>query len=531
MKQHILCFCLLLSTQFCFANSNRIEKILNSTIDTIAKVDTNAKDNRVYLHNSFSYPAILNPQDIRKIKALVIYRIDLVYTCYKNKPSFNQRSFNKKRLLSLQKLFPEAINNHLIEWRLVAQKEATDLITAKKLFHGFVIHYRQAGSKEQTLKEIEYINTLIADKSTGSSASSSKRSSKTDTKDKILSKDETAFKKNTSGISQREVPCFKTRLKDLEDYLNAHISFGINGKVYFNFTVSKTGEIKDVRCINKTGNSTEIDAISALQSMPKWKPGKEKGKEVDYSYTLPIQSKKNKIEICSELYTSTLTLVEPLNSEVETEPQPKLDSTILKVFERNTQWQKMLIVCDATGSMSPYTVQLLLWLKSSLSEKQSKATCYTFFNDGDKKNDTEKVIGKTGGIYSCKASGLEEVKNLLFKTMQEGYGGDIPENNLEATLEALNQCPACGDVIMIADNYATPRDLYLFSKLNNPLHIILCGTTGGVNAVYLNLALKTKGSIHTTTKDISFATEPSEGKRFAIGNEIFVFVNGKIVRE
>ncbi|MEM7372873.1 MAG: hypothetical protein AAF587_29900 [Bacteroidota bacterium] len=39
------------------------------------------------------------------------------------------------------------------------------------------------------------------------------------------------------------------------------------------------------------------------------------------------------------------------------------DSTVFHVFQRNPDWNNMLVVCDFTGSMSPYTAQLLVWHK------------------------------------------------------------------------------------------------------------------------------------------------------------------------
>lgn len=48
------------------------------------------------------------------------------------------------------------------------------------------------------------------------------------------------------------------------------------------------------------------------------------------------------------------------------------DSTLLKVFERNKAWKDMLVVCDVTGSMSPYTAQLLLWIAANNKMKTFK---------------------------------------------------------------------------------------------------------------------------------------------------------------
>jgi len=39
------------------------------------------------------------------------------------------------------------------------------------------------------------------------------------------------------------------------------------------------------------------------------------------------------------------------------------DSTLIKVFMRNTHWKDMLCVVDLTGNMRPYNIQLLVWAK------------------------------------------------------------------------------------------------------------------------------------------------------------------------
>jgi len=531
MKHTFFLFSLLLSMQLSFANSNHIESILNSQIHSVGIVDKTQKENRIYLNNSFTSPTILNPEAIQQIKGLVIYRIDLVYTKYRSSKTFNQRELNRKRLLALQSLYPEVFKNRLIAWRLVEQKEPASPEAAKIYFHGFILYYRPAGSEEQTAKEIAYIKDLIDGKTPSYAPLVSEDIVEVISKDKPKPDSLAAKEKNTSGFSVRQVPSFKGGLSVLQDYLNTNLKLGGEGKVSVRFTVTKTGEIKDAGVVYKSGNVNDMEVIDVVSKMPNWEPGKVRGKAEDYSYTIPLLLSKDETRLSPELSSSLLMHAQPLSSGVEPEETIKIDSTIFKVFERNKQWQKMSIVCDVTSSMSPYTAQVMLLFKASFSGKGSLAENYTFFNDGDKKTDAEKVIGSTGGIYSGKASSIEQLKNLLFQAMMGGYGGDIWENNLEATLEAIHQCPACGDFIMIADNFATPRDLSLWYKVTIPIHIILCGTSGGVNVDYLNLALKTKGTLHTLERDITFLTEPSEGKKITIGSESFVLFNGKFVRE
>jgi len=205
------------------------------------------------------------------------------------------------------------------------------------------------------------------------------------------------------------------------------------------------------------------------------------------------------------------------------------DSTVIKVLERNQNWNKMLVVCDLTASMSPYTAQLLVWHKLNIKSNGNRAKHFTFFNDGNLKPTSEKHIGKTGGIYHGRAENFEDIRDLAFKTMKAGYGGDNPENNVEALISAIEKCYECNDVVMIADNLATPRDLALISEVNKPVKIILCGLYGNVNPAYLDLARKTNGSVHTIEEDINSLMDLNEGEEIQIGPSFFTIRNGRFV--
>ncbi|HMO40289.1 MAG TPA: hypothetical protein PKC76_13925 [Saprospiraceae bacterium] len=201
------------------------------------------------------------------------------------------------------------------------------------------------------------------------------------------------------------------------------------------------------------------------------------------------------------------------------------DSTVLNALNRNPNWKKMLVVTDLTGSMSPYTAQLLLWFK--LAENTGKVEHLIFFNDGDDKPDSLKTIGTTGGVYSLQPQTFEQIAQLANEVVIRGNGGDEPENNIEALLQGLKQCPHCDEVIMIADNWATPRDIELAHLLKRPVRIILCGTEEGINTAYLNLARQTGGSLHTIEEDLYDLLEMNEGQEIQIGREVFTIRNGR----
>ena len=62
----------------------------------------------------------------------------------------------------------------------------------------------------------------------------------------------------------------------------------IQGKVFIQFVIERDGSITDVKVVRGVDASLDKEAVRVVQSMPKWKPGKQRGKPVRVAYTLPI---------------------------------------------------------------------------------------------------------------------------------------------------------------------------------------------------------------------------------------------------
>lgn len=206
-----------------------------------------------------------------------------------------------------------------------------------------------------------------------------------------------------------------------------------------------------------------------------------------------------------------------------------VDSTIIKIFKRN-RWNESAVVADFTGSMSPYISQLLLWY--NLTFTSNKYSEFTFFNDGDMTPDESKKVGATGGIYYCKSGNRDTVLNTALTCVSKGFGGDTPENNIEAILYTLKKNPKIKEVILIVDNWAPMRDYSLIDKVTVPVRVVVCGYGDNpyLNTQYLDLAYKTKGSLHTIEEDITKLMEVNEGKIVKIGKEEFKLKGGKFYR-
>ena len=62
----------------------------------------------------------------------------------------------------------------------------------------------------------------------------------------------------------------------------------IEGRVIVQFVVGKDGSISDVHTVRSVSPELDAEAIRVVSMMPKWNPGKQRGKAVPVSYTMPI---------------------------------------------------------------------------------------------------------------------------------------------------------------------------------------------------------------------------------------------------
>lgn len=74
-------------------------------------------------------------------------------------------------------------------------------------------------------------------------------------------------------------------------YPEEAIANGIAGKVYVTFAVTKTGDIANVKIARGVDPIIDREAMRVVNSLPKWKPGYQRGKPVNVSYTVPISFK------------------------------------------------------------------------------------------------------------------------------------------------------------------------------------------------------------------------------------------------
>ena len=71
-------------------------------------------------------------------------------------------------------------------------------------------------------------------------------------------------------------------------YPEEAFSKGIEGRVILTFIVEKDGSISNVKVAKSVNEVIDAEAVRVVENMPKWKPGKQNGKEVRVKYTIPV---------------------------------------------------------------------------------------------------------------------------------------------------------------------------------------------------------------------------------------------------
>ncbi|MCF0194179.1 MAG: energy transducer TonB [Bacteroidaceae bacterium] len=84
-----------------------------------------------------------------------------------------------------------------------------------------------------------------------------------------------------------DAACMKW-LSDHIKYPASCVEQGIQGRVMASFVVNKDGSIVDVKVLRSPDPALSKEAERVLMSMPKWKPGKQRGKPVRVKFTLPV---------------------------------------------------------------------------------------------------------------------------------------------------------------------------------------------------------------------------------------------------
>lgn len=102
----------------------------------------------------------------------------------------------------------------------------------------------------------------------------------------------------TIFIIVETMPEFPGGQQALFKFLNENVKYpviaqenNIQGRVIVQFVVERDGSVTDVQVVRSVDPSLDKEAKRVISSMPKWNPGKQRGKAVRVKYTVPVNFK------------------------------------------------------------------------------------------------------------------------------------------------------------------------------------------------------------------------------------------------
>lgn len=78
-------------------------------------------------------------------------------------------------------------------------------------------------------------------------------------------------------------------LRDNIKYPQMARESGIQGTVYVTFVVEPDGRVTNVRVLRGIGGGCDEEAVRVVKAMPRWIPGKQRGKPVRVQFNMPIK--------------------------------------------------------------------------------------------------------------------------------------------------------------------------------------------------------------------------------------------------
>lgn len=511
-----------------------IAYIIAKTPTLVEKIDPKEKEFTVRLETGFNDAIYRNKAALTELSGKQIIKVELVYTTYRKSETFDQHTLNRKRLQALFNAVPNSLTQGGIEWQLTGQTGCISPEMGKDFFHGVIVTYRPVPSERMSKIDADFLKQVAEGKVPVYAYDAFMKNE--------WKKAEIAAKADTVPEKEHvfQAPEFVHGERSRIDYYTRNLRYpGGNAmpqSVVVEFTITKEGKVEDIQfpfIFKENEYTTEV--MRFLRSMPAWQPG-----ELDSITTVSrvqqtIEFSERGSIIPSPIYTYSTQAPPKKEIKIPGVDYSKIRPTnaslaVVQILQRN-KWENSALVVDVTGSMAQYSAQVMEYLKGEIVGKTNKYEKVCFFNDGNKRADKGKKIGETGGAYVFPVTTVDDLLGQMLKVMEAGDGGDIPENNIEALLKMQDSCASCTSLVLIADNYATPRDMSLISKIKVPVHVVVCTNSPVLNEAYLNIAYLTKGSVHFNGKDISGLHGYEDGATVQVLKETYILRNGKFSRK
>ena len=465
-----LLFCFL-ALQSSSQSTRLIDSVLANNIIRIPAYKLAKVGNEtLVLKMNYAASSFIDTAGIYKLIDAQILSVDLLFTDFP--ANQNLLSLNKKRLQTLADLLPTATQQPNTVWQIIRQLDGKDKASAANMLHGFVINFRSPETVVSRKIEIDLIKSVTP----------------------------------TVISIPAEVPPVEGKVNN---WSAIHNGLQQQRILIYNRPLRKSDFNKPV--LQKMAK--EKDTIVAFTY-----------KEARSSQIVPYMGPR----FLKEKDSIYFLLAPPLLATIKLAP-PALrslgDSSVLKTLKRN-EFKKMLVVADVTSSMSPYIAQVFAWINSEA--EKNNVQYVVCFNDGDGRDNAYKKIGRTGGIYGEVYTDAVQLSKQIISTMDKCKNNDIEENDCEAIIKGIDLCSNCEDVVLLADSWAPVRDISLAETIKKPVKVIACGERLGLRPEYIEIALKTNGSLHFINEDVVDLSPLRKGKIMTIHGKVYAYKNGLV---
>ena len=160
----------------------------------------------------------------------------------------------------------------------------------------------------------------------------------------------------------------------------------IEGRVIVQFVVERDGSVSDVKVMRGVSPELDAEAIRVVSMMPKWIPGKQRGKAVAVKYTMPIIFRLQTPEPKKEEASQTLHFGQAIHLKVDKDvPGENVDMVKNHLRSRFTgvpvvmadDGKKLLIIVDGEvkegmklSQISPETIESISVMKNEAAIAQ-----------------------------------------------------------------------------------------------------------------------------------------------------------------
>ncbi len=140
-------------------------------------------------------------------------------------------------------------------------------------------------------------------------------------------------------------PEFVGGTKAMYKYLSENLQYpedayykNIQGKVYVNFVVTKTGEIANAGILLGVDSLLDAEALRVVKGMPAWEPGKQRGEPQNVKMTLPIKFAIKQPETTAEISDTVVQDVEVFQQVEEPPMFPGGDKMLMNFLSLNIRY-------------------------------------------------------------------------------------------------------------------------------------------------------------------------------------------------